>query len=391
MIRLAYGSKAILDGEKTKAETLPTTCHILIGESCPYSCSYCSAANASPEDESVNVARIKWTEMDENELLEKMQNSSFQRACLQVFSGNEEKALELAEKIKKPISICLRNVDDDFINGLKNKKNIRICISLDGVNGSIGKKVGRGDFEKSMQKLEELANSEEFKGRISTHLIIGLGESEKEAVETMAKLARLGIKIGLFAFYPAGKMAQEKQVHIGKYRRMQIARAILEKNPDFAFSHDSRGNLLLNEETAKLIKPYFFQTSGCNGCNRPYYDHSPRRIYNYARELKEGEFEKAKKECQIYEEKVIYKGKKLLKIDFEKDLNLKRLNWIRIRGDFFAHPEEIIETMEKELEGSAFDRKEFEKKAGKILKENNAQLFGITIEDMAKSIFGENA
>ncbi|MHA1188510.1 MAG: radical SAM protein, partial [Candidatus Heimdallarchaeota archaeon] len=64
---------------------------------------------------------------------------------------------------------------------------------------------------------------------VSTHLIIGLDETEKEAIEFMQKFHNQKITIGLFAFTPVKGTDLEKkpQPKIDSYRRIQLARSLI--------------------------------------------------------------------------------------------------------------------------------------------------------------------
>jgi biotin synthase len=43
-----------------------------------------------------------------------------------------------------------------------------------------------------------------------------------------------------------------------------------------------------------------FQTSGCPGCNRPYYNESPGGpLYNYPRKLKQNELTEVEKQLEV--------------------------------------------------------------------------------------------
>jgi len=59
--------------------------------------------------------------------------------------------------------------------------------------------------------------------------------------------------------------------------------------------------------------------------------------------------------------KNIYKAPKgLIRVDAE--LNEGRISKIRITGDFFMVPEDSLPSLEKILQGTAFERKQLEKK-----------------------------
>ncbi|MEM2991478.1 MAG: radical SAM protein, partial [Halobacteria archaeon] len=133
----------------------------------------------------------------------------------------------------------------------------------------------------------------------TTHLIIGLGEKEVDSSRIIQFLHDLGITIGLFALTPlkGTKMEKEKQPELFYYRKIQLLRYLIVNN--FAriermdFYHDGEivdfgVPLMKIREVIQTGKP--FLTSGCPGCNRPFYNEKiSGPIYNFPRALTEKE------------------------------------------------------------------------------------------------------
>ena len=59
---------------------------------------------------------------------------------------------------------------------------------------------------------------------------------------------------------------------------------------------------------------------------------------------------------------------------------------IRITGDFFLHPEELIEELEKTLVGQPLSETDLAEFIRKFLKAREATLFGVSPEDFARCI-----
>jgi biotin synthase len=130
---------------------------------------------------------------------------------------------------------------------------------------------------------------------VTTHIIVGLGETERDVVETIQGMHDLGVKSSLFAFTPirGTKLEKLKPPATSQYRRVQLARYLITRGSSSAqlMRFDSEGRIIdfgVSKEDLShfesLGEPYM--TSGCNGCNRPFYNESPRGpIYNYPREL----------------------------------------------------------------------------------------------------------
>lgn len=84
--------------------------------------------------------------------------------------------------------------------------------------------------------------------------------------------------------------------------------------------------------------------------------------------------------------KAIYKvpNGKLLKI-FLEDADGKIVS-IKITGDFFMHPEENIEDLERALVGAQLDEKNLNEKINEFLNLNPTTFFGLDTESLVKTI-----
>ena len=111
------------------------------------------------------------------------------------------------------------------------------------------------------------------------------------------------VTIGLFAFTPVAGTLWENQPPppLRSYRRIQAARQLLAlgacRVEGFRFS--AAGQILsyeihLTQLQELLADGRAFQTAGCPGCNRPYYNERPgKAMYNYPRPLRPAEIEAA--------------------------------------------------------------------------------------------------
>ncbi|MBW2993480.1 radical SAM protein, partial [Candidatus Woesearchaeota archaeon] len=85
-----------------------------------------------------------------------------------------------------------------------------------------------------------------------------------------------GVNVGLFAFTPVKgtRMENNSAPDVRYYRKIQAEHFKIKNKTD-------------------NINPEAFKTSGCNGCNRPYYNERPGGIiYNYPENLTEEEYRK---------------------------------------------------------------------------------------------------
>jgi len=133
------------------------------------------------------------------------------------------------------------------------------------------------------------------RGKVSTHFIVGLGETERQMVEAIQRCIDMGVLPGLFAFtpIPGTPLAGKSQPPLAKYRRIQIARYLIlhgiARREDMRFDdEDDLSDFGVDDQTLLHVveKGEAFRTSGCPDCNRPYYNEKPTGpLYNYPNRL----------------------------------------------------------------------------------------------------------
>lgn len=77
-------------------------------------------------------------------------------------------------------------------------------------------------------------------------------------------------------------------------------------------------------------------------------------------------------------------GGKLIRIKADVEENI--LKNVKITGDFFLHPEEKIELIEKNLRNKKLEREELERAIRKVVHENEIQLLGVSEKDFVDAI-----
>ena len=158
--------------------------------------------------------------------------------------------------------------------------------------------------------LSAIKNAQEIFGsvHVTTHLIVGLGESESDAMEFLFEMDSIGVRVGLFAFTPVDgtALAEQKPPEIGSYRRIQILRNLIARKKitrdqvEIDAQKHIRFLIPYNELKEIISSSVIFQVSGCPGCNRPYYNERPSGpMYNYPRPLSKDEITTAIKEAGL--------------------------------------------------------------------------------------------
>jgi len=303
MIRLSAGTAALLGMQKCKLPEPPTTAYIMSGQGCINNCSFCAQARTSSSPVS-HLSRVTWPEFSLEEMTDSLSSAfeqgKIQRTCLQVVNCPQGISMlyETLESIKKavpemPISVSASLDTVKEIKSVLESGADVVNISLDGA----AKRVFEAAKGKSWKDTWALLTkaSRRYPNRIRTHVICGLGEKEIDVCETIQKCTDLEIGVGLFAFTPVKGTALETlpRPPLQSYRRIQAAHYLItnrfSRREYFSFRPGGKIEAfgihpITLEHILKNGKA--FETSGCRGCNRPYYNESPRQVpYNYPRRL----------------------------------------------------------------------------------------------------------
>ena len=325
-IRVSIGSASVLCLVSKQFPIPPTTCYIMTYKEghCIANCGFCPQARES-KSSIEKLSRITWPVFPFKEFLTKLTymppSKKFKRICVQTlnYKENFKDLREIITQIKKnsniSISVAIPPMSKEKIKELYVMGVQRVGIALDGATSEIFDKIkGKGVkgpyfWEHHMECLKYAL--EIFpEGSITTHVIVGLGESEKDILKLIKNLKELDVLVSLFAFTPikGTRLENLPQPELSKFRKVQLSRyLILEEDKeiqDFAFNQEgSLVNINISKQKLKNIidDTDAFLTSGCPGCNRPYYTSRPSGpIYNYPRNLREKEKEEIYKLLEKY-------------------------------------------------------------------------------------------
>jgi len=310
-IRVSIGSASVLGLYPKQFEVPPTTCYIMTYKEglCSANCAFCPQSRSSTS-KSGTLSRISWPIFDFEEFLNKMKyltpSKRFKRICIQSlnYPENFKDLMEIVIKIKNisnaSISVAIPPVSKENLKELKLIGVDRIGIALDGATKEIFNRIKGEDvkgpytWEGHHQALKDATDVFSREG-VSTHLIMGLGETEKEMLERIEELNKSSILVSLFAFTPVKgtKFENMNQPDLQSYRKLQLSRyLIINKSKSIEdFTFNSKGaiiNININKRDLRTIieDKEAFMTSGCPNCNRPYYTSRPSGpMYNYPRKL----------------------------------------------------------------------------------------------------------
>lgn len=292
MVRASIGTLAVLGLRNIHMSAVPTTAYLMTGDRCTGDCAYCGQARSVLGDHS-HLSRITWPEVSEDALIEALvaHPGSFQRVCFQTTEsrGVLRQLLSLVPRIRAasglPVSVSYRATSDEEVKQLFNAGVERIGVAIDCCSGRLYPSIRGGSLAEAKALVEHLSTA--YPGRITTHLIIGLGETEREAAELMVELRHYGVLVSLFAFTPVAgtRMEHASPPSLVSYRKLQFLLGMLD-GPDgegLRIEYDSMGALRsfgLSELQMRsfLQGRFMFVTHGCPGCNRPFYTEVPGGI-----------------------------------------------------------------------------------------------------------------
>lgn len=315
-IRISIGSAAVLGLYRgAKFKDAPTTCYLMTYQQgrCVANCGFCPQARGA-ESSLELLSRVTWPIYNFKEVLTKLTylppNKRFKRICIQAlnYTENFEDVKYIVKEIRKdnvtPISIAIPPFSDDKLKELKRIGVDRVGIALDGSTEEVFDKVkgtgvnGPYRWEHHFKTLETALDIFN-RGKVSTHLIIGLTETSKEVIELIERLNDMTIIVGLFAFTPikGTQLENSDPPELLRFRKIQLARyLIVEENRSLNnITFNMKGNIInFNINKAELLRIIqdtdAFLTTGCPGCNRPYYTSRPSGpIYNFPRKLTQSE------------------------------------------------------------------------------------------------------
>lgn len=309
-INVSIGTAAVLGLANVPMAAAPTTAYLMLGGRCLMNCAYCAQARES-QSSALNLSRVTWPEYELEAVMGRLAQAAIEgtirRACLQVTVTADafQRSLAILRTVRSvtelPFDVAILPHDLDQVRQLLEAGADHIGFGLDAACERVFRQVKGGDWARSLALLEETARR--FPGRAAVHLIVGLGETERELVQRVQWAHDRGVTVGLFAFTPVRGTHLDGMPppDLAVYRRMQAARWLVARGlvrvEQMAF--DAAGHLLhLGGSLPPTGEP--FQTSGCPDCNRPFYNEQPGGPwYNYPRPLTTEEAARAIREMEV--------------------------------------------------------------------------------------------
>lgn len=273
---------------------------------CAARCAYCGLSGSRPGIAAKNsFIRVSWPSYTLDAIIEAIaaRRDAVKRICISMLTNTRavrdtrDICRTLRESFDVPVSLLVsptvltRQDLVDFKDAGADKIGVAIDLAtpelFDRYRGS-----GVGGPHRWETYWECLAEAVGIfgPGNAGSHFMVGMGETERQMCRAMQQVADLGGNTHLFSFFPeaASALAGHPQPHMAQYRRIQLARYLIDADlaraDGFVFAPDGR---LLDyglgpdrlRECVDSGEP--FRTSGCPGydgqvaCNRPYANSRP--------------------------------------------------------------------------------------------------------------------
>ncbi|WP_297437658.1 radical SAM protein [Thermococcus sp.] len=302
LIRVSYGTALSMGLLSGRMLARPTTAYLMTYHDgrCRNNCGFCPQARESRADLK-KLSRVTWPAFELEDVIGHMIEGGFGRICIQTvdYPGMVEDVLTILEDLRPlglPVSLSITPVDREVLLRFRALGVDYIGIGLDvaseGLYGIIKDSAySWGEMWRFTRDVLEVFGG----GRAVVHVIVGLGETDKEIVTTLEEVYGLGGEVSLFAFTPVKgtRLESLSPPSMVRYRRIQLAHYLIRKNLPRKFEFDGAGNLkgfgVGADELRRVVSPEVFATYGCPACNRPYYNEKPSsEPYNFPVVPKQG-------------------------------------------------------------------------------------------------------
>ena len=297
-------------------------------DGCSANCAYCGLARKRPGNYAKkSFIRVKWPTYETDDVLDRVEKYQEQvrRVCISMVTHRRaiEDVVDILRRARQRISLPLSVLvtptimDREDFERLKEAGADKVGIAVDAATDEIFDRLrGKGaegphrwdDYWTKIETAMAVFGSE----NVGVHLMVGLGETEREMMSAIQRMRSLGGSTHLFSFFPEAesRLGEHAQPPIGQYRRIQLGRHLIDGDvltlDDIEF--DDSGKIVrfgvLDGRLDEIIESgHPFVTSGCPGengemaCNRPYANSVPGPdVRNFPFVPKPGDIERIKEQ-----------------------------------------------------------------------------------------------
>ncbi|HDR16677.1 MAG TPA: radical SAM protein [Desulfobacteraceae bacterium] len=282
-------------------------------EGCAANCAYCGLARRRPGSYSEkSFIHVAWPVFSMDEIIDAINQAPayLQRTCISMITNGKCRAATiamtqgLARETPLPISVLLSPtiLKKGDLQAIKDAGADKVGIAVDLATeelfdryrgaGVHGPHTWGGYWDCIENSLKIFGSLD-----VGAHLMVGMGETEKEMTAMMDRLWKMGVASHLFSFFAEenSALSDRPQPDWPVYLRVQTARYLIEEDLSTydKMAFDELGRICdfgCNEETLRNViesgEP--FMTTGCLGpggrvaCNRPFGNCLPgEKQWNY--------------------------------------------------------------------------------------------------------------
>jgi len=275
-------------------------------EGCLSDCGYCGLARTRPGDYGgKSFIRVEWPLVGTDELIDRMaaREAELTRLCISMvthghaYADTCDIARRIATRVRTPLSILVAppTLNRERLETFKAIGVDMIGIGLDAVTEELFRNIrtnvpaGGLKWEKYW---EVVTGAREIFGpwKVNVHTLVGLGETDRDLIELFTSLRDRQIFSYLFCFNPepGSRMADQPKSPLVRWRRVQLARHLIETEgyDPGQFDFDDDGGLACLRADRAAVETVVgqgvaFMTNGCPGengepgCTRPYGSYRP--------------------------------------------------------------------------------------------------------------------
>lgn len=282
LVRASIGTLAKLGLSSVRMNDEPTTAYFLqySDNGCLGKCRFCNQSRMTVGRQDW-LGKIVWPPV-ESSLILRSWRDVFKRICFQTVlkKGFITEAKSFIQGIsgvsRLPISLAITPVPKGVLEEFKELGVSELGVGLDTATRELFAKWGKPYTWEIYWSFIENAVEVFGRGRVYVHLIVGLGERLREAVDTLIKIYSAGARAALFNYFDTGSM---KSIDKKYYRVIQLAVELLENGENPLDYIDVDAGVFKRQPPVDVFKALY--TRGCPGCNRPFYTDLPSSIYNY--------------------------------------------------------------------------------------------------------------
>ncbi|MBW1692583.1 MAG: radical SAM protein [Deltaproteobacteria bacterium] len=271
---------------------------------CRANCLYCGQAGEIVGGaDCKSLIRVNWPSYPLSEVIKATnkaaeKDSFIQRVCVSTITSPKvpEDLVKIVREVKAGTGLKVSTLITPTLFKKKELESVKVAgaenitIAVDTATPELFDKLrGKGArgphrWERYIKGIREaVAVAGNGSNAVGVHLIIGMGETEEEAVKFIQACYDLGARVHLFSFYPekSAVLKDRPQPSLARYRRIQLARYLIDRdNARFETMKFDFGKLVdfgpPESEVLNIVRNGTpFMTTGCSGCNRPYANETP--------------------------------------------------------------------------------------------------------------------